>query len=767
MPKVSPIQTAFNAGEISPLMYGRVDFEKYGLALARCFNSIPMVQGGVTRRPGFAFSAEVKDSSKKTRVIRFEFSTTQAYVIELGDQYMRLYRNNGPVLETAQNITGITKANPAVLTYSGADNYANGDHVMLSSIGGMTELNGRRVKVAGVDTGANTFQLQDLAGNNIDSTNFTTYTSGGTVEEVYTVSTPWVEADLFALKFAQSADVLYVVHPSYAPRKISRTGHTSWSISLHDFIDGPYLVTNSTTTTLTLGATSGTGVSLTASSATGINGGTGFRAGDVGRHVRIKHSSKWGWGKIASVTNSTTATIDIVSAFGATTASASWRLGVYNTVDGYPGALAFFEDRLGFGGAGGAPQRVDLSMNGLYDTFSPTVLEDGTVKDDNAVSATFNSGDVQLIRWMSDDEKGLLVGTVSGEWVLRPSTLGEALSPTNVKASQITKRGSYNIQAARVSKATLFAQRAGRKLHEIAYDYYSDGFKSPDMTVLAEHITRGGVKEMSFQQQPQSVLWVARLDGDPIGLTYEREQNVIAWHQHELGGFSDSGHTAAAQIESVTTIPSADETREEVWAVIKRYVNGRAVRYVEYMAKMWEDGDDQEDAFYFDCGATYDGSPTTVVSGLWHLVGETISILADGAAHPDKTVGSNGRITLDRQASVVQIGYGYYSEGQLLRNNAGAADGTAQGKTQRAHKVAARFHKSLNCKVGPSFDKLDEVIFRTGANPLGAMVPLYSGDKVLPYEGDYTTANQICWRFYGGLPGTILAFMPQQHTQDA
>lgn len=767
MPKVSPIQASFNAGEISPLLYGRVDFQKYASALARCFNSIPMIQGGVTRRPGTYFAAEVKDSSKSTRLIRFEFSTTQAYIIELGDQYMRLYRNNGPVLNTAQNITGIAKANPAVVTYDGADNFANGDHVELSDIVGMTELNGRRAKVANVDTGANTFELQDLAGNNIDSSAFTTYDSGGTVSEVYTVSTPWVEADLFELKFTQSADVLYITHPNYAPRKISRTGHTAWTIALHDLVDGPYLVTNPTATTLSLGATSGSGVSLTASSTTGINGGVGFRAGDVGRHVRIKHSSKWGWGKIATVTNSTTATIDIVSAFGATTASASWRLGVYNTVDGYPGAITFYEDRMALAGAGGAPQRVDLSMTGLYDTFSPTVLDDGTVKDDNAIAATLNSGDVQVTRWLSDDEKGLLVGTVSGEWVLRPSTLGEALSPTNIKASQVTKRGSANIQGLRVSKATLFVQRAGRKLHEIAYDYYSDGFKAPDMTLLAEHITKSGLKDTAYQAQPQSVIWAAREDGALLGFTYDREQDVVGWHQHELGGYSDSGHTLAPEVESVAVIPSSDGTRDECWLVVKRYVGGRTVRYVEFMKKMWTDEDDQEDAFYVDCGLTYDSTATMTVGGLWHLVGETVKIMADGAAHPNKTVGVDGKITLDRLASVVHIGYGYYSEGKTLRNNAGAADGTAQGKTQRAHKVAFRFHKSLGCKVGPSFDKLDEVVFRTSADPAGAAVPLYSGDKPQPWEGDYTSESQICWRFHDAFPGTILAIMPAQHTQDA
>ena len=239
MPKVSPIQTNFNSGEFSPLLFGRVDFDAYKNALAYCLNQIPYVQGGLTRRPGTYFCDEVKDSSKETRIVSFKFSTTQAYAIEFGDQYIRFKRNNGPVTETPLTITGITKANPGVLTYTGTDP-ANGDMFDLAGIVGMTELNGRRVTVASVNAGANTFQL-----SGIDTSGFTAYSSGGTASRVYELSSPYLEADLFDLKFNQSADVLYITHPSYAPRKLTRTGHTSWTLTTIGFLDGPYLPTNS------------------------------------------------------------------------------------------------------------------------------------------------------------------------------------------------------------------------------------------------------------------------------------------------------------------------------------------------------------------------------------------------------------------------------------------------------------------------------------------------------------------------------------------
>jgi hypothetical protein len=233
----------------------------------------------------------------------------------------------------------------------------------------------------------------------------------------------------------------------------------------------------------------------------------------------------------------------------------SWRLGLYNDTDGWPAVATFFEDRLILGGSPSAPQRIDGSKTGEYTSsfvsFAPTVPEDGVVAASNAISATLNSNDVQVIRWMVDDEKGLLVGTTRAEWIVRAATTGEALSPTNISAKASTKYGSSNVAALRAGKAALYVQRAGRKVRELAYVYELDGFRSPDMTVLAEHVTKAstaatsGIKEMTFQQEPQSLVWAVRNDGTLLGFTYERDQKVLGWHRHQLGGYSDAGHTVA------------------------------------------------------------------------------------------------------------------------------------------------------------------------------------------------------------------------------
>jgi hypothetical protein len=219
-------------------------------------------------------------------------------------------------------------------------------------------------------------------------------------------------------------------------------------------------------------------------------------------------------------------------------------------------------------------------------------------------------------------------------------------------------------------------------------------------------------------------------------------------------------------VESVAVIPSADGTRDELWMVVKRHINGSVKRYVEYMTKLWERGDAAADSVFGDCALSYSGSPVTTLSGLYHLAGETVSVLADGAAHVDVTVSSTGTITLTRAASTVHVGYTYNSDGQQLRPEAGAADGTAQGKTQRTHNLTFRLLDTGGLSVGPDFDSLDVVPFRKPSDATAAAVPLFSGDRTVSYEGDYTTENTPCWRFNGMLPGTVLAIMPQLHTQD-
>ena len=444
--------------------------------------------------------------------------------------------------------------------------------------------------------------------------------------------------------------------------------------------------------------------------------------------------------------------------------------------------MTFFQDRLYLAGARQYPQRLDGSVTGDYNNFAPSKLGDASVEDSNAVAFTLNANNVNVIRWMIDDEKGLVVGSVGGEWLVSPSSLGEALTPSNIQARRSTTRGSANVQPVQASDAILFVQRAGRKLRELAYVFEADGFRSPDMTLLAEHISEGGIIALSYQQEPDSVVWAVRKDGVLLGMTYQREQEVVGWHRHIVGGTGSQEGAVPARVESIAVIPSPDGGRDELWAVVQRWVDGQTRRYIEYMdaafvspaRRALQSCDSfkeailarQKEAFFVDSGLTYNGSPASVISGLEHLEGETVQVLADGATHPDRQV-VNGEISLTIPASVVQVGLGYRSVLETNRLEAGAADGTAQGKTKRIHRAVIRLHQTLGILFGPDPDQLDRLEFRSGFDLMDKPPPLFDGDKLVDWPGGYETEGRMTIAQDQPLPLTLLAVFPQIHTQDS
>ncbi len=766
MGRASLIQNAFNAGELSSLMLGRQDVDKYASGLFVCLNGIPLTQGAWTRRPGTAYLHQCKHHSKLARVIPFQYSITQTYILEFGEQYIRFFTEHGILTKTTQNITGITKASTAVATYSGADTYANDERVFITGVVGMTQVNNREFVVKNVNAGANTFELYETDGTTpVNSTNYGTYTSGGTVGEILEVATDFLEADLADVRVTQSADTLYILHPDYPPQTLVRVSATSWTLSDISFTDGPYDTQNTTSTTLTPSAATGTGVTLTASAVTGINGGQGFLTTDVGRLIRILEGSTWGYVVVTGWTSTTVVTVDVLATLTNTSAKSGWRLGIWSDTTGWPRCATFADDRLFMGGAALYPQRLDGSKTGLYTNFSPSNSA-GTVAADNAVAFSLNSDDVNALEWMISTEKGLLAGTSRGEWLIRPSSLTEALTPTNISGKPTTRYGSASVAPVLAGKAVLFVQRAARKVRELAYVFEVDGFKAPDMSLLAEHITRPSVYDLAYQEQPQAIMWAARADGVLLGLTYERDQKVVAWHRHELGGASNAAGDEIPVVESVAVVPTPDATRDELYMVVQRYINGGVKRYIEYMSKIWEVEDEQEDAFHVDCGwTTIVGSPTSTITGLWHLEGETVGAYIDGTKHVDITI-TNGTATFDRTGTIKTVGYFYNSDGQTMPIEGGAQDGSAQGKLKRIHRVGFWLVDTLGLKFGMDSSNLTEILERQWGDDFGVATPLFTGVVRERFEGDYDKLGQIYWRCDGPFPATVLAVMPQFEVAD-
>ena len=742
MAKTTISFTNFTAGELSPRLDGRTDIGKYFNGCKTLENMVVHPHGAVTRRPGTKFVHEVKTSANATRLIPFEFSTTQTYILEFGNQYIRFYKDQGIITESDKTITGITQANPGVVTIS-SHGYSNGDHVIITSVVGMTEVNGKTFKVANKTT--NTFELQDVDGTNINTTGFTAYTSGGIANKIYEISSPYASADLFQLKFAQSADVMYITHPSHEVEKLSRTGHTSWTLADIDFVDGPYLDANATATTFSTSAhTVGTGRTLTASAVTGINSDTGFQTTDVGRLVSFRD----GYGKITGYTSTTEVTIEILIDMGSTSSSTDWSLGSFSDTTGHPSCVTFFEQRLVFAGTSDQPQALFFSKSGQYENFTA-----GT-NDTDAMIYTIASNKVNAIRFLSA-QRSLIVGTVGGEFVVSASGTTQPITPTNVQIQRQSSYGSANVDAVQIENVTMFLQRAKRKIRELTYNLNIDQYQATDLTLLAEHITEGGIIEMSYQQEPDSVLWCVRNDGTLLGFTYARAEQVTGWHRHIIGGSFSTGNSV---VESVASIPT-ENNEDEFYMIVKRTINGATRRYVEYLT-LFDYGTDQEDAFYVDSGLTYSGSAATTISGLDHLEGETVTILANGATHADKTV-SSGAVTLDRSATKVHIGLPYTSTLQTMRAESGGEGGTSQSKDKRIHEVTLRLHETVGVEVGPNLNDMERIPFRSSAASMDAAVPLFTGDKQVEFRDDFNTDGFVFVRQTQPLPLTVISIYPR------
>ena len=743
MARVAAQLTNFTAGELSPRLDGRNDLAKYSAGCSTVENMVIYPHGAAARRPGTQYVASVKTPSAKTRLIPFEFSTEQTYILEFGNTYIRFYRNNG------------------------------------------------QIESVGVP---------------------------------YEIVSPYLTAELFDIKFAQSADVMYITHPNHQTRKLSRTGHTSWTLTAVEFTNGPYLDANITATTITTSAhTVGTGRTLTASAVTGINSDSGFQTTDVGRQIRFRD----GYGIITARTSTTVVTIEILIDMGSSSASTDWSLGSFSTTTGFPSCVSFFEQRLVFAASVNNPQTVYFSKSGDYENMDANI--GGTVADDDAIIYTIASNQVNAIRFLTS-ARTLIIGTAGGEFVVSGGGDNNAVTPTNIMIKKQSNHGAANVDAISVGNATLFLQRAKRKIRELAYNFDVDGYIAPDLTILAEHITEGGIIEMAYQEEPLAILWCVRDDGELIALTYQREQEVVAWHRHILGGVFGTGN---AVVESVAVIPT-DDSEYELYMIVKRTINGSTARYVEYLHTFNFDQTDNTSFNYLDSQLGLSKSQTTltadinatattvpvasvsglsasgkikiggeiisyaaisgldltgctrgqnittatshtsgdtvkevvnIIAGLDHLEGQTVSILVDGATHPTKVVASNS-ITLDRFGTDVKVGLQYTSILKTMRIDAGSQDGTSQGKTKRIYEVTARLFETVGVEVGPDLDNMERVPFRTSADPMDQGIPPFTGDKEVEFRGNYDTDGFMMVRQTQPLPLTLLSLYPRLVTND-
>jgi len=585
---ISVSQSSFTGGEWAPSLHARTDLAKYATAAKKMRNFYPHPHGGTSNRPGLDYVCGTKTHSQKSRLVPFQFSITQGYIILFGDQYCRFIKDGGIITLTGTAITGITKANPGVVT-SNAHGLTNGDRVLITGVLGMVEVNNREFTVAGAT--ANTFQL-----SGVNTSSYTTYASGGTVAKIYEISTPYLEADLALLKFEQSADVLYITHPSYQQRKLTRSGHTAWTLSAITFQ-----------------------ASVAAPTGLGMSGSGRFfavTAVDSNGNESVPSATEEGapsntlsWGAVTgAVEYKVYEVLDGTYQYVARTATNSWAAPstvtpdpdvsapsaqtLFNSSNNYPGCSAFFDQRLLFARTNNKPQSFWGSVVGDFENMNTS----SPLKDDDAFNFTINSSKVNEIRWMAELGDDMIIGTSGGEYKLSPGSQSDTVTPLSVKLRRQSSWGTSDIPPLIIGHSILFVEGSKQKVRDMFYALERDGYDGSDLTILAQHLFETHkIKEWAYQRHPDSIIWAVRDDGTLTALTYQKEHQVTGWHYHETDG----------DFESVASIETSDGA-VDVYFIVKRTVNSATVRYVEkFHTRKFTD---IENAFFVDSGLSYDGS---------------------------------------------------------------------------------------------------------------------------------------------------------------
>jgi hypothetical protein len=776
---VSIQKHAMNAGEISPRLFGRMDLAKYKNGLKTCLNAIPLPHGGVTNRPGFRFINYTKFANLKSRLIDFEFSESESYVLEFGDYYMRVFVDGGIVVHTTSSVSSWVTATSYSTT---KPDFVKSGGIIYKCI--ITHTSG-------------TFAT-DLAQGKWLETN------------VYEISTPYSAAEVFQLDWTQSADTLIVVHPSYRPRAFVRTAHNDWTDTGITFAWPCTLKTDYTGITLTPSGTTGS-ITLTASSAF-------FDPS----HLSSQFLLHGGYVRVTSYTSSTVVVALVIETLSATTATTSWSEEIFSTYRGWPSKVTFFEDRLVFSSTPYKPLGVYASQTGDYYNFKI----DSPVVASSAVKFNLQtSGKQNAIRWIVPGKK-LFIGTTGSEGHM-DGYGDEPIAHNSIIAREETPYGSKNIRPVKIGDTIMFVQRHGKVLREWRFFLELNSYLGKNASLLGEHLTFDYTLTDLAYQKSSSVLWAVRSDGALLGLTMMPEHDVYGWHRHLTDGV----------FESITVIPG--QVEDELWASVARKINGSWIRFIERLDPMFL-SDDPSDAFFVDSGLTYENSfviesiskastgvLTTVVNhdfsdgdeiyingiihgmtelngvvlkidnvsadtmelyhvdgvtpfstsgftswstddvaamvyrradvmtNLDHLEGEEVAILADGAAHPNKVV-TSGQLTLNNNASKVHIGLPIVSDIEMLNLESTASGETIQGRKKHVNALILKLFNTLGMKVGRDVDHLDVVPFRDSSIPLGS-VKMFTGDVLIPFEGDWSYLTSILVRQDQPLPITVLS----------
>lgn len=718
MSNIRTLTRSFTGGEVTPEFWGKLDDVKYQTGLAKCLNFIPVPHGPIQNRPGTQFVREVKTSSKKTRLISFSFSPTQTFAIEMGDGYFRFHTQGATLLP----------GSPAA--WSNVTAYSVGD--LVSRLG------------------VNYYCI--LAHTNQQPPNATYWYALPATGE-YEIPSPYAEADLFDIHYVQSADVLTIVHPNYAPRELRRLGSTQWVLSTISFVSS-LSAPGSLAVTPTGGTTNAIDNYTYAVAAVGSDGvegptsslatGSARNLGNAGAYITVTWAAVTGasYYKVYKQTNT-----EPFGFIGQTTSLSFIDNNIIEDLSrppptannpfasDYPGAVSYFEQRRCFAGTTAKPQNVWMTKSATESNLATST----PVRDDDSIQFRISAREASTIRHIVPLNNLVLLSS-SAEWRVSAAN-SDVLTPSSVSVRPQSYIGASNVQPVVVNNNLIFASARGGKVRELAYNWQANGYITGDLSIRAPHLFDGyEIKDMDYAKGPYPVVWFVSSNGQLLGLTYVPEQNIGAWHKHSTDG----------SFESVTVV--AEGSEDAVYVIVQRTIGGNTKRYVERFAS--RNFSSLTYAFFVDCGLTYNGAPATVISGLSHLEGKTVSILADGAVQPAQVV-TGGQITLEQAASVVTVGLPYNSDAQTLPL-AFETMAFGQGREKNVNTVWLRVYRSSGIFAGPDENNLTEAKQRT-TETYGSPPNLKSEEIRLPISPSWQDSGQVFIRQKDPLPLTIVS----------
>lgn len=771
MPNANIVQTNFTAGELSPKLLGRYGVERYKNGVEELRGFLPLIQGGIKSTPMRRYNADAKNADKTCRLIRFEFSTTEANILEFGENYIRffnqdrtqvmsggvpyeistvyseselfeieyvggadtifLFHKNHPI----QRLRRFTNSNWSIenapfdpepfaeqglnpsetLTLSSASigtgrTFTAGGSVFLEAdVGRRITYNGGIALITGYTSGTvvtctieSTFESTSISAS--------LWNIGGSPQAI---CTPSDNASVGAtIDLNLSTGIVYSNEVSITSSAWAANTTTYTTVSNHGFSatnivrlrgniplvhNGHYELDAVTSNTLDVTAvdpgsltTDGT-VQLVNTSAS-ING---WRSTDVGSFVKING----GLIQITGYTNASTVTGIVKQAMtsDAESQAGAWSLNqsIWSAANGYPRCGTFFQQSLVVGGSPAYPHSIAKSKSGEYLNFELGVL------DDDAFLYTLDVDEYDPILHLNKVKKQLLVLTSGSEFTLTGG-VEAPMTPTNVQVTNPSDYGSNEARPVRVESELLFANRTGLKMRALGYDLTQDSFNSPDLTKLSDHITASGIKDLAYQQEPESIVWMVLNNGTMVTVCIDREEGIIAW--------STQQPTTGTTYESVEAIPNASGV-DEVWCVVNTGTN----RYIES----------------FDSSAPYglvsaisatSAAPKATWSNLDHLEGKVVEVVADDVIITGLTV-SGGQITLSRNASSVFIGESSHGYVKTLSPEFFTQGGSIQGNNIRIGETNLQVLETYAIKVNDQY--LDKRKF--GSELIGVGLPVHTG----------------------------------------